>query len=979
MFESLRAFFAPKRRRDDAQQDEEQAKRRAEIGARAVDSTSAGGAFDGAGDTESAEAAFGSGPERTRRTAAERRNGRAAAAAEMERGGEGWRAEEYDDDEEDYDDDEEEYDVEESDADDEIDSENASNRLAQWRNVKVDESLGARRATLADALKQAVQSDAATNIHPHQRAAAMLLVERFCSGSPGTLFVMDCGLGKTYTVLLLAGALLACGVRVVIASENLLTSEWKRVFGELWPQYEDSLEIVVSGHQDIHKTHAEDAFAQREHEDAVIILDEASRYSDESNAMHAAISESVTKGYRPFRILVTATPFTSTFTKLADLLTITGVVPDDDLDDFKNKFALAARFFVNGIRTGYDTNATELADFCAELTVGRRALEDRDATVVTSLVHELAVRVQKDISVLSIPLTQQPSFWNRLIATARNLCAHQVLDIVSKCELSDTFALRVTGELEIEPPSGDRMDAPVEAIVDLICTNSTEGVVVYVPSDIASGAWYLWARLIAVLGPGKCAIIDKDTKQDERRRIIASFDEPVDEREYNVLFATTETSGFGINLPSIDFAILLTSAWTASTNTQATYRNIRAYSNGLARSKRLVHVIMMGSCGSVALSRFSRAAFRGKIGAALFPPLFPVDAACDLPLLATTETPLTTEKREAIAALSEKNQFTNEMTTMPYVEFLKQLTPLEAPADHPIDFLFDCGFHGAWSRSANPKQRSSAAKTKKCIRRTTGGGLRFKTLRAKNEAERAVLAGISTPHATPNLTPEVVTFSIAQADVIELGIQRAQNDLDRGQVWRPSTSQGYSYLFAKNTSSDAPVRRMMITASSLTGGTLFPTQPVRQNKYMRAGVELEPRALEHIAKKYSFNFVKDVDKWTRALPSDPTFMAATLDGLTTTGIIVEVKFVHNFMDVITPAGATKKYELYLPQVQAQMHVFELQLALLVFYSIDADTGDMVSCEYWIRRDDAWLDRMKPIYALALATQRERYGFDPSAL
>ena len=108
---------------------------------------------------------------------------------------------------------------------------------------------------------------------------------------------------------------------------------------------------------------------------------------------------------------------------------------------------------------------------------------------------------------------------------------------------------------------------------------------------------------------------------------------------------------------------------------------------------------------------------------------------------------------------------------------------------------------------------------------------------------------------------------------------------------------------------------------------------------MRAGEELESRALEHISKKYSFNFVKAVEKWTRALPSDPTFLAATLDGLTTTGIIVEVKFVHNFMDVITPAGATKKYELYLPQVQAQMHVFELQLALLVFYSIDADTGD----------------------------------------
>ncbi|CAL51398.1 unnamed product [Ostreococcus tauri] len=55
MIEAIRALFAPKRGRDDAQQGEEQAKRRAEIGARAVDSTSAGGAFDGTGDTESAE------------------------------------------------------------------------------------------------------------------------------------------------------------------------------------------------------------------------------------------------------------------------------------------------------------------------------------------------------------------------------------------------------------------------------------------------------------------------------------------------------------------------------------------------------------------------------------------------------------------------------------------------------------------------------------------------------------------------------------------------------------------------------------------------------------------------------------------------------------------------------------------------------------------------------------------------------------
>ena len=172
---------------------------------------------------------------------------------------------------------------------------------------------------------------------------------------------------------------------------------------------------------------------------------------------------------------------------------------------------------------------------------------------------------------------------------------------------------------------------------------------------------------------------------------------------------------------------------------------------------------------------------------------------------------------------------------------------------------------------------------------------------------------------------------------------------------------------------------MMITASSISGTCYFPSKPIEQNAFMRAGIELEATALEHISKKYSFKMVKGVDKWTRALPSDPTFLAATLDGLTTQGIIIELKFVHDFMDVLTPAGATKKYTKYLPQVQAQMSVFELPLAMLVFYSIDAETGDMFSCEYWIPRDDEWLDRMKPKFAAALVKQRRQHKFDPSSL
>ena len=874
--------------------------------------------------------------------------------------------------------------VEESDGDDGIDSENASPRLARWRNVKVDREIGARRAALADALKQAIESVAQAKIHPHQRAAAMLLIERFCSGSPETLFVMDCGLGKTHTMLLVAGALISSKVRVVLASENLLASECKKVFQELWPDLDLSeLNVIVSGHQAVHQTNAAEAFAQREREDAVFILDEASRYSDETAAMYEAIADSATNGYQPFRILVTATPFTANFAKLGALLSLTGIVRDDERDEFKKNFALEARSFVNVVKKVqvHELPATELSEFCDELTVGRRALEDAAPRVVEELVNDLAVRVREDISVLTLPISQPQSFWTTLIATATTKCKHQVLDIVSKCELSDTLALRATRELELDPPRGEGMDASVNDIVQLICSMANEGgVVVYVPSDLASGAWYVWTRIIAVLGPGKCAIIDQDTKADERRRIIASFDAPIDQREYNVLFATTETAGFGINLPTVDQAILLTSTWTASTNAQATHRNVRAFANvvGPPRLKRLVIPMFISDCGSVALSRFSRAAFRGKVGAALFPPLFPMDEAWNLPLLATTETPLTVEKRNAMAKFSEANAL-NLSGIMPYRTFLSHLSKFAARSECPVGFLFDGKPERAHSRSAKQRQNKSSLKAKKGARGTSGGGLQFKKLLATTDAERAVFAGIATPHTTPRMTADVIAHSAAQATRIKAGIKRAQRALDRGDTWLPSTSQEYSFLFPKNTSFDAPVRRMMITASSISGTCYFPSKPIEQNAFMRAGIELEATALEHISKKYSFKMVKGVNKWTRALPSDPTFMAATLDGLTTTGIIVEVKFVHNFMDVITPAGATKKYELYLPQVQAQMHVFELQLALLVFYSIDADTGDMVSCEYWIRRDDAWLDRMKPIYALALATQRERYGFDPSAL
>ena len=872
-----------------------------------------------------------------------------------------------------------EEDIREANAHAESDEDSASGHLARWRNVTVDESLGVRRKALEEPLKQAIKSVGTSKIHAHQRAAAILMVERFCSGSPGCLLVLDCGLGKTHCMLSVAGALVQVGVRVVVASENLLVSECKRIFADLWPELEpDALEVIVSGHQPIHKAHAKDAFAQRDQEDAVFIVDEASRYSDEEGAMHTAISESVANGYRPFNILVTATPFTSTFSKLGSLVCLTGI---GERDEFKKKFEIAARAFVTSVQSAAvdEIGSSELSEFLDEITIGRRVLEKLYPEMIQTLVKDINNRVRMQVRVLTIPTRYSEQHWNAVLAAIATKCPMQLLDIVTKCELSETLAFAFSQELGLEPAqigAAENKDATVQAIIDLVLSMAHEGVVVYVPSDLAAGAWYIWPRLTAILGPAAVAVIDQDTSRDERQRIIATFDMPNDERQYKVLLATTQTSGFGINLPTVDNAILLTSSWTASTNAQATHRNVRAFANAneVPRLKRLVVVMMVTNSGSLAISRLSRAAFRGKCGASLFPPLFPIDESYNLPILATTETPLTVEKRNAIAG-KNSDLATDGIVLRDYSDFLSSMAKLASPTTS-IEFLFDGDNK---QREKKPRKKvvdRAATSVQRGARATSNGSLNYKNISAKNESVRAVLAGIATCHAVPTLAPEVVARSIEQALCIQEGIARAQSSLARGETWRPSTSRRYEWLFRKTTRFDAPERRMMLTASSLSS---FPTHPIQQTPQMLAGVELEANALKHIAKKYDFEMVANIDEWSRALPSEPTYLAATLDGLTTTGIIVEVKFVHNFMDILTPAGATKKFNRYVNQVQAQLCVFELPLAMLVFYSKDASSGNMFSCEYWIHRDDDWLDRNKVLFDKALARQRAKFAFDPSSL
>ena len=394
--------------------------------------------------------------------------------------------------------------------------------------------------------------------------------------------------------------------------------------------------------------------------------------------------------------------------------------------------------------------------------------------------------------------------------------------------------------------------------------------------------------------------------------------------------------------------------------------------------------MITSSKGSLALTRFSRAATRGKIANLLFP-TYLVDPADELPLaLATTTTRLSSESRQELSAAygARVDMLTYEQScVIAYDDFIRDASRFvdETGEFSDSQFLLQGEEYRGRASGGSRKKKTVAAPRKRTARvagATEGIKSILQPIKPRTESEEFVLAGVAAPLPS-RMSPNDVDRCATVANDIANGIEKAKEALQNGGTsWRPSSSARFEYLFPKTINPKAPERRFMLTASMLDPARMRQMKKKRKDEpeeptlAMQAGIEFEARALGLVAEKYGFQMVPDADQYSRCLPSNPTYMAATPDGLTTTGVVVELKFVTNFVNLLTQQGMVRKYDQHWHQIQGQLTVFELPLALLVFYSVDRETDDMCSMEFWVQRDEHYLQDNKARFDLWLEQQRK---------
>ena len=796
-----------------------------------------------------------------------------------------------------------------------------------------------RRETFRSTLIETLANCPTDRVHEHQRALSILVVERFCRGDPGALLSLDTGLGKTFVSFLLAGAFIASNIRVVMATEPLLAKELEHRFKTMWRDSTldfSKLTILVSGNQE---THAEavrmalngDPRGVNE-QDVVFFIDEAMRYDAANSAFHRALL-----GRDVFRIAMSATPFTSNVSQIIGMSRLCG------FECPFNFAAVASTWLEKNLAFGDECETIQ--KWIDTWTVGKRSLEARFPEVARDLEARLA-RVHLDVNVMTL---------------------HQSYDALPN-DLEGASFREIIGDESCIGADGSLLDI----VHGMVAANLKEGAktVIFVPSCVARVATIAWAHLRSKLAPDRVGLINKDTLPEARHALIADFNKG----DLVALFVTSETGGFGIDLTSCLRCVLLSAPWTGATMIQCVGRILRVFSQDALPGTRVV-TLLQPLLGSVALVRICRALIRGKFGELCFPGflssrLDSLDFSSVNANLATFDTMLKENERcdfaerfrERVAASFAHGEL---MTMKRFVETINEVF---ATSSFVAPFIIH--ENGSWIPNEQVVDAPRHARVRNAQPRSNDGELRYVSLRQLTRVEQAVLI-YARSRRVLSLSDEETTRGRAVALEIFDAIGRARIRLENGHTWRPSESVAYAYLCPKTTEPTSAIRRGMVCASALSQGRIFATRVTRVTAIMNAGIQLEARALQFVADKYNLKMVDGVDNWTRFLPSHPTLLCATPDGLTTDGVLVELKFVHRFRKIFSHFECVEYFMKYRDQVQAQLAVFNLDIALLVFYTINGDDDEMVSLEFEIRKDPAWLTSNLRRFEEAVRRQRDR--------
>lgn len=887
------------------------------------------------------------------------------------------------------------------------------------------------------------------NLHGHQVFTIERIIERFASGAPGAILHLDMGFGKTHAMYALTYAFLKVGA--IDGATWLLEShaatkvkggpdasivafaEFVGEMGEEAPvNFTKRVRVLKSGSHPSTITSIQNTLrlAQND-EDHLLVIDEASRYLGSFDSPGKVLQEikNMQSG-KVFRVAMTGTPFTSGIMKMCNLFSMIGATFTSSpvacasavLEDFTIQQCTDTPQGEEGdvaAPPGHVSAMDDLRALLDRMCVGHATIE-RDDPVLADQVRRMVghIHIERYVVVFkqnhvddsvagAANAVATLDTFSGLVATILNIAGVDKGAFLATLELMPACAFGVYGNedtkaayvrlLSHDPDRARELSALTRALLESTRETRRNGepVLVVCPSDQASVMHFAFHEVRSTVENAEAiAFVDQSTPVAIRLALFSRLNVPLNERNkredaISMLFVTTETCGFGIDLPHVRHVVSIGSAWVDSTQMQSQSRVGRVCSPSILgvelAAVRFVTLLPICTSSGSNLRRFWRASARGQFSANFFPPVLHADRTPLILKSTFNSVPASTEQRREYherfgLALSETLFRPDEdIVQHPYNWVIDSMNSLAHSYDAPEFACFM--LHGAGGDAADAE--GVARRTRRAQERTGGGHSGTGTGSTHDrptsiEAHRADPAIIfcSRKYAQPPNLGEVAQAAERQAERLA---QQFAAEYQLKEVGRAATSlaeahNGHNNLMLFDT--ESKLRTQMVFASAWSkagreynGGIPFaPCEPVEHGPSVKElieyGVANEHHAISHVAAKYGFDLINEthVKAFTRIHADEPAVLAGSADAITKSGIVLEIKCIKyrdTFLNHVANKGSAA-IDRHYGQVQALLELFNLPVGLLCYWHADINPDDGIpsnamsyeipvyrKCNWWV--------------------------------
>ena len=564
-------------------------------------------------------------------------------------------------------------------------------------------------------------------------------------------------------------------------------------------------------------------------------------------------------------------------------------------------------------------------------------------------------------------------------------------------------------------------------------------VLVFFPSSLRAAMHATYHEVRACASePDGVHVIDGSTAEAVRTKLFEALNNEAGNTTAGrtcLLFVTTETGAYGRNCFDVDTAVFVSTGWTDATTVQAFGRVVRASSaHCIGKTKKLKLMMPINGAYGEAYQRFARSGARGQLFECVAPGRVHADRAPIVINGAVDRPPRSENARNALRRSIEQVLLDRLFNDEPNAHFVEVVydefvgvwndAVTEAEGTERVNLRFAAAAAGggggrgdaaggAGDDADDDEEREGTGEEEENgdaeepaagangRRQETPGRPHQRTSRIRASVARAFASRASTeiPPLPAVQNPDDRATRIAdqmRTIVAQLNIAMARGD----RAPRPSSlNDDTGYFIVKDTAS--PLRRQLLFASALAQVALRNNKPRRRNARQHTassayftfltpedgdddargaanrdyGTRNEATVVEHVQRKLGNpELVAHIGEYTRVHPEFRRLLA-TLDAITTSGIVLEIKCVPDYDAYIhaiacASDGENQKYTDYVDQVRAQLEVFDLELGLLCLSHVTPG-NQVLSVELPVFRDRRWFEDQKPLYELLLADQ-ERF-------